>query len=76
MKNLATLVAGLSLSFLASSLVAQEMPTFQDLDADQDGQITAAEATAHEGLSGSFEIVDVDKSGSISLDEYEVFVKG
>lgn len=76
MKNLATLVAGLSLSFLASSLVAQEMPAFQDLDADQDGQITAAEATVHEGLAGSFEIVDVDKSGSISLDEYEVFVKG
>ncbi|MDH3377648.1 MAG: EF-hand domain-containing protein [Gammaproteobacteria bacterium] len=76
MKDLAPLVAGLSLSFLASTAFAQEMPEFVDLDVDKDGQITAEEAMAHEALREAFAIVDVDSSGAISQEEYEVFVKG
>lgn len=76
MRNMAAVVAGLGLSFLASSVVAQEMPAFEVLDVDKNGQITAEEATAHEALTEAFAIIDVDKSGEISLEEYEVFVKG
>lgn len=77
MRYLCSLLAGLALSLFAVTLAAQEaMPPFEDLDADKDGQISTSEASVHQGLSDTFEIVDVDESGAISLEEYEVFVKG
>ncbi|HEX9877749.1 MAG TPA: hypothetical protein VGC50_13940 [Gammaproteobacteria bacterium] len=49
--------------------VAQEMPAFEDVDANGDGAISAEEAAAVEGLD--FAAKDTDQSGSLSREEYE-----
>jgi hypothetical protein len=49
--------------------VAQEMPAFEDVDANGDGAITAEEAATVEGLD--FAAKDTDQSGSLSREEYE-----
>ncbi|MDH3690650.1 MAG: EF-hand domain-containing protein [Gammaproteobacteria bacterium] len=76
MRRFATFAGGLTSALFALSCTAQDMPAFGDLDADQDGMISAAEAGGHQGLSDQFGIVDADQNGAISIEEYEAFVKG
>ena len=49
--------------------VAQEMPAFEDVDANGDGAISQAEAATVEGLD--FTAKDADQNGSLSREEYE-----
>lgn len=43
---------------------------FATLDADQDGRISADEAKADEGVSGSFTTLDADDDGYVTEAEY------
>jgi hypothetical protein len=46
-----------------------QAPAFEEVDADADGQISAEEAAAIEGLD--LAALDTDQSGSLSREEYE-----
>jgi hypothetical protein len=48
--------------------MAQAMPTFEEVDANSDGQISQEEAAAIEGLD--FATADTDQNGSLSMEEY------
>ncbi|MDH3380901.1 MAG: EF-hand domain-containing protein [Gammaproteobacteria bacterium] len=72
MKRFVAIAAGMGLA--AATMMAQAgegLPKFEQLDADQDGQITAAEAKVDEQLSELFESIDVDQNGALSADEYQ-----
>jgi len=72
MKRLIAVVAGMGLATLTTMTHAGEgLPKFEELDADQDGQITAAEAKVHEQLTEMFKSIDVDENGALSADEYQ-----
>ncbi len=49
--------------------MAQAAPTFEEVDANADGQISQEEAAAIEGLD--FATADADQNGSLSMEEYE-----
>lgn len=56
------------LAFIGSA-IAQEMPAFEDVDANGDGSISQQEAAAVEGLD--FASHDTNQDGSLSREEYE-----
>ncbi len=70
MKRIITLVSGLGLMALAGMSYGQDMPAMADLDADQDGQISAEEASANETVAAAFSEADADSDGMLSADEY------
>lgn len=76
MKRFVAIAAGLSLATLSALGQAgqDKMPKFEELDADQDGQITAAEAKVHEKLTEIFESIDVDENGALNADEYQKLI--
>jgi hypothetical protein len=49
--------------------VAQELPSFDDVDTNGDGAISASEAAAVEGLD--FTSADANQDGALSRAEYE-----
>lgn len=55
------------LGFSAAAL-AQELPAFEDVDTNSDGQISQEEAAAIEGLD--FATADTDQDGALSMEEY------
>jgi EF hand len=57
-----------AIGFSAAALAQSAMPTFEDVDVNADGQISATEAQAIEGLD--FATLDVDQNGSLSREEY------
>lgn len=48
---------------------AQDMPAFEDADANSDGAVSQEEAAAIEGLD--FAAHDADQDGSLTREEYE-----
>ena len=54
---------------ISALAIAQEMPTFDDVDQNGDGQIDRTEASAVEGLD--FAEADTNQDGSIDRAEYE-----
>jgi len=44
-----------------------------DADSNGDGKISTAEATANAGLSSRFGIIDTNKDGFVTMDEYRAF---
>jgi hypothetical protein len=46
-----------------------QAPTFEEVDVNDDGQISQEEAAAIEGLD--FEAADTDQDGSLSMEEYQ-----
>lgn len=48
---------------------AQEMPQFEEVDANSDGMISRTEAAAVEGLD--FSTADTNQDGNLSREEYE-----
>lgn len=58
----------LILAGFAGSAMAQGMPTFEEVDANSDGQISQEEAAAIEGLD--FATADADQNGSLSVEEF------
>jgi len=62
-----------TLTFLALGLfgvaaLAQDLPSFEDVDSNGDGQITRQEAAAIEGLD--FTAADTNQDGTLSMEEY------
>ena len=47
--------------------------TFEEVDTDGDGLVSADEAATVEGLD--FDAADMDKDGTLSIDEYDIAVK-
>lgn len=67
MKSTTTLIA-CAIGFAGTAL-AQQTPTFEEVDANSDGMISQTEAARIEGLD--FASADVDQNGSLNRQEYE-----
>ena len=46
---------------------------WKDADTDNDGKLSASEATANAGLSSRFSTIDADKDGFVTMDEYRAY---
>ena len=57
------------LAGFASAAMAQELPAFEEVDANADGQISREEAAAIEALD--FVSADTDQNGTLSMEEYD-----
>jgi hypothetical protein len=44
-----------------------------DTDADADGKISLSEAGANAGLNAKFSVIDTDKDGFVTMDEYRTY---
>jgi len=67
-----TLITGLFLSF---SIQAKDaVLTFEELDDDSNGYISASEAKASKNLTKNFKQADTDKDSKISITEYQYFM--
>jgi Ca2+-binding EF-hand superfamily protein len=53
---------------LSTAALAQELPSFEEVDANHDGQISREEAAAVEGLD--FSTADANQDGAIDRAEY------
>jgi EF hand len=58
----------IALGISAAALAQSAMPTFEEVDVNADGQISATEAQVIEGLD--FATLDVNQDGSLSREEY------
>ena len=65
-----SLLIGAALA-LASVSAHAAVPAFAELDADGNGLISQDEAAKSEVVMASFAAADVDKDGSLSLEEYQ-----
>jgi hypothetical protein len=65
-KSLAVCLAAIGLSTAA---LAQDVPSFEDVDTNGDGSIDRAEAAAVEGLD--FDMADANQDGAIDRAEYQ-----
>ena len=61
------------LLLLALPVFAAAPLTFEELDTDGDGLISADEAASVEGLD--FDAADADADGTLSVDEYDIAVE-
>lgn len=62
-----------ALLFIAFPTLAAAPLTFEEVDTDGDGLISADEAASVEGLN--FDDADADHDGTLSVDEYEIAVE-
>ncbi|MDO5504910.1 MAG: EF-hand domain-containing protein [Pseudoxanthomonas suwonensis] len=49
--------------------------TWEQLDADGDGNISREEATRSEGLSGVFDAADGNSDGNLTIEEYRAYAE-
>jgi len=63
----------LALGFAGVAL-AQDAPSFEEVDANQDGSISREEAAAVEGLD--FSTADANQDGSLDRQEYQAATSG
>ncbi|MBN1236955.1 MAG: hypothetical protein JXB36_00565 [Gammaproteobacteria bacterium] len=61
-------IALVALGFSGIALAQGEMPPFEEVDSNQDGQISRVEAAAIEGLD--FTTADTNQDGSLDRTEY------
>jgi len=66
MKSVISIIAACGFSTIA---LAQELPSFEEVDQNNDGMISEAEASAVEGLD--FAAADENHDGAISPTEYQ-----
>lgn len=66
------LVAGL---FAANTYAMDVEATFSELDKDSNGTLSESEASEDAVLHESFEQIDTDQNGQISLAEFKAFLK-
>ncbi len=73
-----TIVMLLSIGFAAAAMAGEgqviqaieELPTFNQLDADADGRITPDEANGNQRISELFQTLDSDQDGVLNAEEY------
>ncbi len=63
-----------ALLLVSFSVLASTPLTFEEVDTDGDGLISADEAASVEGLD--FNAADSDNDGTLTVDEYEIAVEG
>jgi len=73
MHKLPTLLAAM---LLTAGAQASDIPAFEKLDVDQDGQISVTEAAVDEKLAAAFDKIDTNADGAISLDEFNTAMGG
>jgi hypothetical protein len=74
MKYAAASLTGAIASVLAFATLADTTTlSFTALDKDRDGQVSASEAAAHDGLDPSFATADADGDGSVSQSEFDTW---
>lgn len=61
-------IALVALGFVGIALAQDDMPPFEEVDSNQDGQISRVEAAAIEGLD--FTTADTNQDGSLDRTEY------
>ena len=66
MKKLFVLLS--ALGFSGAALAQATLPSFEEVDANADGQISMEEAAAIEGLD--FATADVNQDGALNQEEY------
>lgn len=71
--NLLMVAAVFMLSTAAFAAGKTNVPTFEYLDADQNGFITSEEAASCETLITAFATVDANQDGKLDQDEYAAF---
>lgn len=64
----------LAVGFAGLAFAQEPLPPFEEVDSNQDGQISRTEASAIEGLE--FDSADMDQSGSLSRTEYMAAASG
>ena len=62
-------VSLLALSLFGLAALAQGLPSFEDVDVNDDGQISREEAATIEALD--FTAADTNQDGSLSMEEYQ-----
>lgn len=63
----------LAIALLPAAALAEYAATFEDIDSDRNGYISAEEAKAREALAADFALVDADKDGKVNIDEFVAF---
>ena len=63
-----SLLTLLALGFSGAGLAQASLPSFEEVDANADGQISPEEAAVIEGLD--FETADINQDGSLNPIEY------
>jgi len=71
--NLLMVAAALMLSVTAFAAEDTTTPTFELLDANQDGYISSEEAASYEALVTTFEKIDANQDGKLDAAEYSAF---
>lgn len=71
--NLLMVAAAFMLSTAAFAAGETNVPTFEFLDADQNGFITSEEAASCESLITDFATVDANQDGKLDQAEYAAF---
>lgn len=64
-----------TVGILVSTMALAATLSFQDIDKDQNGQISEAEAAVSSELLGQFKQLDSDKNGQLSASEFANFKK-
>lgn len=67
-------IALLALAFSGIALAQEALPPFEEVDSNQDGQISRTEAAAIEGLT--FDTADTNQDGSLDRTEYMAAASG
>lgn len=76
-KFLALLGATAAAGVLSMTAVqAADLPTFEQLDADGNGSISADEAKANPEVEAMFGQIDVNGDGQVTQEEYAAVVQG
>ncbi len=72
--KVSALASGLGLIAVFGLANAQDAPSFAELDTDQDGQISAEEASINETVAAAFGDADANGDGMLSADEFASLV--
>jgi hypothetical protein len=75
MKKLMTIAAFILISATATAQPAGGTDLFTLLDVDADHMISEKEAKIHAPVLAQFQVLDINKDGQLSSDEFEMLAK-
>lgn len=74
MKRIISSIGGVILGFgVIAALSAEEVKTFEELDADSDGYISKEEAKADQSINNNWTKADKDSNGHLDISEFSAF---